>query len=440
MRWSRQKKPSGQKEAAPAAETSEALAGQAPAKSEIVALPIQGTAAESSIASLAQIVPPATPGRPDAQPTQRGAVEVGEAPVAKKGCDGVLGIRCWSWRALHRPVLGLLAGEASLRDINSVHRQISVYSVLVITLLLVVLMVTAVTLFLAPRPSRPSERLMENPTNSRRSHWESCLHPATPTSLGTMPSAQRMSQGKQATRPGFAISETRSSPRLKSAVAIGERACLCPALVVPKDCECVLMVPKLESPTDSPGRLKIHSPNGAPVLFAFWSSARGSPANSGEPPFLTLRSATPDGVIATVRFVPAKNSDLGSAQAVSDNVPKLNIQVQEDEDFGQILPYANEEWSGYGIRTSRGWELLYHLDTQVSVTDLSGRLLAFAEMPNFIQQATMNSNQMAKRSITVAPHVDAGLVALGLLGTDWLEAERHTDYMLPYPPPTLPPH
>mmetsp|Transcript_64447 Transcript_64447/g.185217 ORF Transcript_64447/g.185217 Transcript_64447/m.185217 type:complete len:432 (+) Transcript_64447:13-1308(+) len=164
-------------------------------------------------------------------------------------------------------------------------------------------------------------------------------------------------------------------------------AYLCPELVVPEEQECTLLVPRLPEGGSS-GQVTVDDLRGVAVFRAYYGQGKR----------LILSSAAGDSVFAFCR-----DGESGT----------LTIHHPSDAQFGSL----RSDGGGYTVATRRG--VCMHLRGDVrlgnlNATDEQGQLLAIAE-------PVAKSN--ARRSVRIGPQVDAGLVALVLLGIDVLEQQ-----------------
>jgi len=156
---------------------------------------------------------------------------------------------------------------------------------------------------------------------------------------------------------------------------------------VPEEQECTLLVPRL--PEDgSSGQVTVDDLRGVAVFRAYYGQGKR----------LILCSAAGDSVFAFCR-----DGESGT----------LTIHHHSEAQFCSL----RADGGGYTVATRRG--VCMHLRGDVrlgnlNATDEQGQLLAIAE-------PVAKSN--ARRSVRIGPQVDAGLVALVLLGIDVLEQQ-----------------
>jgi len=202
--------------------------------------------------------------------------------------------------------------------------------------------------------------------------------------------------------------ETRSSSPTRMSA-------LCPGLVVPDSCECMLLLPRMERES-SRGGATINDLNGIPVLKAEYrfpnrasdrarlslgshAGARGQSVDEAKPCLLLLTLTEDETVFASCR-----ESSRGS----------LLIQDSSNRVFGEIRPQAPEVGMGCEIRFGSG-SIMHVAKTaadEVSITDHYGRVVALTELI---------SKQPEQHAVRVGPFTDAGLVVLVLLAVELLK-------------------
>lgn len=258
-----------------------------------------------------------------------------------------------------------------------------------------------------------------------------------PYSPGT---PQRRMPSRQApTSPGPGTPQP-SVPLLRTAASVEERSksnasaqeltwgardiienCLCPDLVVPEACECILEMPRhaLRTVQDK-GMIPIKSPTGSTVLCIAWHQSGGAGSGFGSHPptsgsRLLLLSQTGEATLASLWC----SADM--EQAGPRNTPSLTVSRFFDEPYGTITALDSGGGTFYCLQTLDQWRVLFHVGSGdgitpvVSVTDSDGRLLGVAE--------TVIRGEETFSSMTVAPYVDAGVIVLGMFAVQWIESK-----------------
>jgi len=181
---------------------------------------------------------------------------------------------------------------------------------------------------------------------------------------------------------------------------------LCPELVVPEGSECTLIVPRLSGGGSS--QVTVDDTRGVPVFCAAFNNDTTWQARIRETKRLILSSTSGDTIFAFCRDDEAQGGPSG-----------LVIHHHSEAPFGVLHADSRDAGSGYTLVARQGFKVHIkgdHLLGNMNVTDESGRLLAIA--------TPLHQGGGAHRSLRIGPLVDAGLVALGLLGIDFLEHQR----------------
>lgn len=195
-------------------------------------------------------------------------------------------------------------------------------------------------------------------------------------------------------------------PGAEEVVSGDEANHLCPELVVPEGSECTLMIPRVTFPGSNaaPAPISISDARGVPVFKAtFASGFNRAGRKTGDTKRLVLTSATGDAVFS---FCRETEVDPSTGQA------GLAIFRHTDALFGELRADGVRPANGYSVSTNRGWRVRFRGDSEgrnLNATDDRGHLLAITE-----------SHGPARRSVRIGPLVDAGLVALTVLGIDIL--------------------
>jgi len=178
---------------------------------------------------------------------------------------------------------------------------------------------------------------------------------------------------------------------------------LCPELVVPEGSECTLLVPRVSLSGSGVAPVSISDARGVPVFKAVFAVSPVQGRNKQEIKRLVLSSATGDAIFAFCRDTEA-DSSTGQAG--------LAIFHHSEAPFGDIRADGPRPANGYSVTSHRGWRLRFRGDPEgrnLNATDDHGRLLAITE-----------AHAPARRSVRIGPLVDAGLIAISVLGIDLL--------------------
>jgi len=169
---------------------------------------------------------------------------------------------------------------------------------------------------------------------------------------------------------------------------------LCPELVVPEGQECTLLVPRLpngSAAASQASQISVDDLRGVPVFHAYFGRQGRC---------LTLASAGGDSIFA---FCCEDEATRG-----------LTIHHSTEAQFASLRADGGR---GYTVATRRGWRVHLRGDIRlgnVNATDDQGHLLALAEP---------FGQGNSRRSVRIGPQVDAGLIALAILGADYLEQQ-----------------
>lgn len=203
---------------------------------------------------------------------------------------------------------------------------------------------------------------------------------------------------------------TNASPVVTSQ---GNRVCLCPRLLVPENSECTVeMPPGTTSVLNLPGaRVMLSTTSGKPLLCA--SFDRSSPRGRGPTEKLILSSTVDDEVFASCYL------------EVPDNDPTrqpigIIICGSSGDQFGRLAAVTSHSRWGRGFNLSTPAGQMFFQDRGarvVRVLDGNGFLAAVAE--ELVGPSCINA-----RTVTAGPHVDIGLIALSLMGIDWLTSDQ----------------
>jgi len=181
---------------------------------------------------------------------------------------------------------------------------------------------------------------------------------------------------------------------------------LCAELVVPENNECTLLLPEIiQTRFNTSGGLSIVDMHGMAVLCAAYSLAERPPAGPHDLPGngkrLILRSALEDIVLASCK----------DAEPEAAGGPRQLAILNKSEEPVGIIRATNP--GSYLVSLSTGKKLSIRRDVQAHsscVSDEDGWLLACTE----------DADEHG-RTIRVSPLVDAGLMALTVLGIDILD-------------------
>lgn len=257
----------------------------------------------------------------------------------------------------------------------------------------VALLVTLLWVYFYPNPI----------TGSRRETRTASLHlPMNSRSSRRSNSSNNSSRSGSKTPPGLLPLESgqiRLPPRPAEQSDIPS---ICRELVVPTDSECVLLVPKLAGHGSGGGQVAVTDAKGAPVFRVTFSNPAAKNARTENR--LVLANAPGD-----INYVICRD------QALQDGSYGLAIHhgtSKSEKIFGSLRKSVDEEGGGYVITGPAGRVMWFRGDLNsghVNVTDHKGRLMAMCEPAG------------NRRSIRIGPLVDAGLVALTIMGMDMLE-------------------
>uniref|UniRef100_A0A7S2MD21 Tubby C-terminal domain-containing protein n=1 Tax=Alexandrium andersonii TaxID=327968 RepID=A0A7S2MD21_9DINO len=166
------------------------------------------------------------------------------------------------------------------------------------------------------------------------------------------------------------------------------------------------MIPRLTAGSGgAPAPIAISDARGVPVFKAVFLNAPGRPSGRKKSDFkrLVLSSATGDAIFAFCRDTEVDPHTGHSGLAIFRHSEQL---------FGDLRADGPRPANGYSVSTHRGWRMRFRGDPDgrnLNATDENGRLLAITE-----------SHGPARRSVRIGPLVDAGLIAISVLGIDVL--------------------
>lgn len=194
--------------------------------------------------------------------------------------------------------------------------------------------------------------------------------------------------------------------------------CLCPELVLPAGTECTLLVPRI---SPSCQVVSIDDPRCNPVFHASLFAKPSVPSTSLS--VMAPSRGTTNGslVLSSADHGKAVFAFCREVIAVEGKLQSLTIHSYKDELFGELKCNPGDGNRNFKIVTSTGREVRFSGTSdsaRLDVMDSQGRLLAIVQPP-------IDKDRTERRSVVVGPLVDAGLVVLGLLGIDWLEAGQH---------------
>lgn len=285
-----------------------------------------------------------------------------------------------------------------------------------VLLLTATILIASVVCFLALcKPGQAKKEQLNASTRSSSSEQRQ-QHPSQPipsrpgTSMGTEPSSA-LSAGRprqyhaQKFHVDTDIYQAAPTPSTVSLPPKTETApgTLCPELVVPDNTECTLRMQRLPPRGAARvGSVALKDSHGKTVFQASFDLGRGLVRGSRR---LTLTNPTSDAVFAFC----CDGHDVGSG---------LTIFNGNAAPFGQLHRAEGDGVNaveGYVVRCNRGYVLNILGDVvsgNMNIADREGRLLAMAEPVH---------HEEGSRGVRVGPFVDAGLVAIALLGIDILE-------------------
>jgi len=179
-----------------------------------------------------------------------------------------------------------------------------------------------------------------------------------------------------------------------------KRKHLCPGLVVPENNECTLLLPEISGPAN--GVLSIDNLNGVVVLYASYSLSPALLTSQGEKR-LELQNALDNKVLLSCRDT--------SDRDTSGNPAGLIILNNCGEASGILKANSLGSKRDYMMVLTDGQKVLLRRDLQRRpyATDENSWLLACTE------------ESERGRVVRISPLVDAGLMALAMLGMDLLE-------------------
>jgi len=189
-----------------------------------------------------------------------------------------------------------------------------------------------------------------------------------------------------------------------------DEAHLCPELVVPEGSECTLLVSCLSSlgGSSAMGPMTISDARGVPVFKAVFSAPAARGRKRADTRRVVLSSAAGDAIFAYCRDLEV---DPTTGQT------GLTIFHHSEVIFGDLRTDGPRPSSGYSVTTRRGWRIRFRGDPEgrnLNCTDEHGRLLAITE-----------AHGPGRRSVRIGPLVDAGFMAICVLGIDILgQAEK----------------
>jgi len=167
------------------------------------------------------------------------------------------------------------------------------------------------------------------------------------------------------------------------------------------------MVPRLPGSAGGSSQVSVDDARGVPVFSVAFSKATPWGSSRKESKRLILSSATGDAIFAFCRDI---------EEDIHGGTMGLAIHHHSEASFGTLHADSRHAGCGYTAVAHQGFRVHFKGDFllgNINITDAQGRLLAIAEP---IHQGGGN-----RRSVRIGPLVDAGLVALAMLGIDLLE-------------------
>lgn len=277
------------------------------------------------------------------------------------------------------------------------------------------------------------------------------------------PSTQlSMAEVPPAARPASVMDTGRASqtPSVRAARSKGEdvgqapvppvQLTLCPELVVPEGSECTLVTPRLGHASAGSRSLDITDLRGSPVFRVAVGSGRGAWLSLASVPSVSTlplpsrQSARQDGMRITLESAMDETVFAFAKESIPYQGKPLGLEIchPSGATFGRLCASSAE--TGVYLATCHGSGpvrlQLQSGEGALKVTDeVSGTLLAIAEVmrdssehdgDRFSLRAGTSGSRSSvrdtgheRRSVRVGPSVDAGFVALAVLGMEWLELQ-----------------
>lgn len=206
-----------------------------------------------------------------------------------------------------------------------------------------------------------------------------------------------------------------ASPRMSRGLSITSRAqpqqapdqagtFLCPGLVVPAECECLLLVPRLDPQAVS---CEVTDSHRVPVFRVAYRHPSKKIADGSK--CLVLKSYADDNAVFAFCCLGYNGS--------------LTILDAGGTPFGLIRGSKQGGKKGsFEVETRLGTQIQVSLtdDNELAIVDRRGRTIALTE---YVPKNTQ------KRMVRIGPFVDAGLITLAVLASDLLDSG-------PFPPPS----
>jgi len=237
------------------------------------------------------------------------------------------------------------------------------------------------------------------------------LHPGAslasdcPTPLQTADDVAGIAAAEESGRlPTLALVPVGREPELGPGADDPDGPHLCPALVVPEDSECTLLVP-LITPGHSGKTITICDSHGVPIFKANFGTIPSGPGELSNEKRAVLSNPILDTVFAFCRDARVDKES---------GMRELEICYETEKPFGMLRADGPRFASGYSVAARGGWRIRFRGGPDgrnLNATDEHGRLLAMTEVNG------------QRRSIRIGPLVDAGLIVLAMLGISILQNE-----------------
>jgi len=284
------------------------------------------------------------------------------------------------------------------------HLSSSVHSGVIISLvvLLPLALVCLAMCLMAMSPQK--DQALEVARRGLRAAAGPCVPQAAMTGLNA--GAGSRSPTSDSTTP---MKFTPSPSRMEPAASIELDSYLCPDLIVPASCECILRVPQ-QSPRQ--GAFSVTDMNGVEVLNVVLRPGVSGDAGGGQ--CIALTTGEGHTLAQCVRV-----------QARSTGGPEFHLLRSTGEDYGQLVRSSGRDDVMYTVRLRSSVEIYFWGSFEqhtINITDNLGRLLAMSEALEDSESLPrpLGSPRAKCYKLRVAPLMDVSIVLCGLMCIDHL--------------------
>lgn len=236
--------------------------------------------------------------------------------------------------------------------------------------------------------------------------------PAPRSNAMAASSSQRQMPEVVTPSPSILSLEPRGVVGLSAEPDAGPGSFLCPGLVVPEECECSLLVPRLQ-PQNFVNEVTIDDAAQVPVFRVMYSLPSRSDSIGGATALAASKGVEQDGNRCLILSTADDHTVFAFCRLGFNGA--LTILDAKEKPFGLIRARAGR--SGYEVATRLGLQIHVGLNQSqdLAVIDRRGRTLALTQpLPG----------DGLNRMLRIGPWVDAGLITLAVMAVDLLECSE----------------